>query len=85
MHETDKGNTTSLPSACSYDLLKSYHDLLTTNDICKLLHISKPTVYSLVESHELVAICIDAEICIRKLPFVLFWKGECVNVTWHNH
>ena len=58
MHETDKGNTTSLPSACSYDLLKSYHDLLTTNDICKLLHISKPTVYSLVESHELVAICI---------------------------
>ena len=58
MHETEKRNTSSLPSACSYDLLKSYHDLLTTNDICKLLHISKPTVYSLVENHELVAICI---------------------------
>ena len=61
MNEPLHTDSMTLESSCIDNLLAPFRDLLTTRDVCNLLNVSKPTVYGLVDSQELVAI----DICGR--------------------
>lgn len=54
---TDEITCTSISTEC----LRSFADMLTTQEVCELFHVSRPTIYHLVANHELTAIRIGSK------------------------
>ena len=48
-------------TAVSTSCLRNFADMLTTQDVCELFHVSWPTIYHLVANHELTAIRIGSK------------------------
>ena len=53
-------------------MFDKFTDIVNVNDVCKMLHISKNTVYALIQSGELPAKCIGRIYRIRKADVILF-------------
>lgn len=50
----------------------NYPDILTTEDVCKLLRVSKHTIYQLIASKELKAVKIARHYRIKKIDLFAF-------------
>lgn len=48
-------------TAVSTSCLRNFADMLTTQEVCELFHVSRPTIYHLVANHELTAIRIGSK------------------------
>ena len=48
-------------TAVSTSCLRNFADMLTTQEVCDLFHVSRPTIYHLVANHELTAIRIGSK------------------------
>lgn len=48
-------------TAVSTSCLCNFADMLTTQEVCELFHVSRPTIYHLVANHELTAIRIGSK------------------------
>lgn len=48
-------------TAVSTSCLRNFADMLTTQEVCELFHVSRPMIYHLVANHELTAIRIGSK------------------------
>ena len=57
-------------------MFDKFTDIVNVNDVCKMLHISKNTVYALIQSGELPAKRIGRVYRIRKSDVILFCSAS---------
>lgn len=60
-------------------MLENYPEILTLEDVCKIMRISKPTASSLIRSHKLDARMVGRAYRISKSSLIRFFEGNGEN------